>query len=75
MNDPLWPAGVSRPTPVIALISVEDGEDFAAALADSTARNDDAYWRHFIALPFTWQRFTNWWVARRWVRPRDIRKG
>lgn len=35
---------------------------------------DDAYWWRIIHGPFSWQLFTSWWVARRYVMPRDIRK-
>jgi hypothetical protein len=23
---------------------------------------------------FSWQRLADWWAARRWIEPRDIRK-
>jgi hypothetical protein len=45
----------------------ESGDDFVA-------RADDAFWAAFIRRPFSWQQYTTWWVARRWVIPRDIRK-
>lgn len=35
---------------------------------------EDLYWARFILGPFHWQRFQTWWIARRWVQPRDIRK-
>ncbi len=56
------------------VIAVIDREDFAEALDDSRARQDDAWWARYIRLPYTPQRFTNWWVARRWIIPRDIRR-
>jgi hypothetical protein len=75
-RDPLWGHRISEPTPVIAVITEEfgDRDTFAEALREDRARRDDAYWNLFVRQPFTWQRFLNWWVARRWVRPRDIRK-
>lgn len=36
---------------------------------------DDIYWaRQAWGKPFTWQRFTDWWAARRYVVPRDVRR-
>lgn len=69
-----WRGPVSRPTPVIAVISAEDGEGVEASLDDSRARQDDAWWARFVRGPFAWSRFMQWWVARRWVVPRDVRK-
>lgn len=41
----------------------------------TTAFMDDIYWaRQVYAKPFTWQRYLNWWVARRWLIPRDVRR-
>lgn len=65
--------GLFRMTGVIASIT-SDTSDFEAALADSRARQDDAWWARYVRLPYTPQRFTNWWVARRWIIPRDIRR-
>lgn len=42
------------------------------ALDDWQSRMDDRRWSwHAFRAPFTWQRFVDWWVARRWVIPRD----
>lgn len=36
------------------------------------SRFDDRVWSHFVFVsPFSWQLFLNWWVARRYVQPRD----
>lgn len=42
---------------------------------ESTAVMDDAFWS-YVALkaPFSWQWYLNWWVARRYVQPRDPRR-
>lgn len=47
-------------------------EDLAEGIAESTARTEDLYWAFYVAQPFTWQRFIDWWAARRWVYPRDV---
>jgi hypothetical protein len=60
--------------PVSAVILVEDGFLVQDALDDSTARQDDAFWARQSRLPATPQRLLNWWVARRWVVPRDVRR-
>lgn len=70
----LWGEPLSQPVPVLAVIAVDDPANEQKAVDDFTARRDDAYWTIHVRKPFTWQRFTNWWVARRWVRPRDITK-
>ena len=46
-------------------------DEYEAALDDFTARADDAFWRRFVARHFTWQRFTEWWIARRFIVPRN----
>lgn len=44
-------------------------------LEEFAARQDDVYWSRVAWGPWRgWQAFTNWWVSRRWVIPRDIRK-
>ena len=49
--------------------------DEPTELEEFTARQDDIYWSRVAFGPWRgWQAFTNWWVARRWVEPRDIRK-
>ena len=63
-----------QPVPVLAVLVVEDLYDEGAALDDHIARMDDAYWARFVRQPFSWNRFTIWWVARRWIRPRNIQK-
>jgi hypothetical protein len=69
----LWKGAVSRPTPVIFAITSEDA-DLDGAISDSIARQDDAFWHRFVRDRFTWRRFTHWWIARRFIVPRDIRK-
>lgn len=54
--------------------AVTDDADLQVALDDSRARQDDAWWAAYVRAPYTPQRFLNWWVARRWVVPRDIRR-
>lgn len=67
----MWEGPTSYPARVIAVV----GDDLSERnLAEDLARWDDAYWLRVANGPFSWQRFTNWWVARRWVIPRDIRK-
>jgi hypothetical protein len=61
-----YPARVSR------FISVEDEAAIEAALDDDLAWSDDAYWRRFVDRRFTWERYMTWWVARRFVVPRDV---
>lgn len=70
----LWGEPLSQPVPVEAVIAVEHPAFEQRAVDDFTAKRDDAFWAMQLKLPFTWQRFLNWWVARRWVRPRDITK-
>ncbi len=58
-------------TPVISVFTPTGDADFDGTLA----RLDDAYWSRYVTVePFTWQRFTHWWVARRYIQPRDIRR-
>ena len=59
---------------VIAVVNTDIEADFMAALADSQARQQDAYWARYVRGPYSPQRFINWWVARRWIIPRDIRR-
>ena len=65
--------GVTYPAPTIAVIT-GDQEDMTEALYDSVARRDDAYWLRFVRHRFSWTRFMYWWVARRWIVQRDVRK-
>jgi hypothetical protein len=65
--------GLFRLAEVIAVVTADD-DDFEAGLDDSRARQDDAWWARHVRLPYSPQRFTNWWVARRWIIPRDVRK-
>lgn len=70
----LWEP-VSYPTPVLILIDAEHPAHIESAIAEQQARRDDAFWARFVKrFPVTPQGFLNWWVARRWVRPRDITK-
>jgi hypothetical protein len=65
--------GLFRLASVYAVVDA-DTADFQAAIDNSISRQQDAYWAHYIRLPYTPQRFINWWVARRWIIPRDIRR-
>jgi len=51
----------------------EGADDVADALGRAQADLDDRYWSRHVALPFTWQRHLNWWAARRWAMPHDVR--
>jgi len=53
--------------------AVEHPEQLVAAWEGAGARLDDAIWAARIRGPFSWQGYVDWWAARRWVRPRDIR--
>lgn len=47
-------------------------DDSALDWDESTAMLDDGFWSYVaFAAPFRWQWFLNWWVARRYVVPRD----
>ena len=77
MEDELWgmPTGVSHLVPVAGVFYAEREEDTIPSADDNLARLDDAYWSSQVrATPFTWQAFTDWWIARRWIIPRDITK-
>lgn len=50
------------------------GDELAAAVELDQSRWDDGFWARQCRLPFTWQRFTDWWAARRYVMPRDPKK-
>lgn len=63
-----------QPAPVLGVIYAEHDELVEESLDDSEARWQDAFWAREIRRPFTWQRWLNWWIARRWLVPRDIRK-
>ena len=66
--------GALRPlTPVLFSVT-SDEEDLGEALMDSRARQDDAYWARLVRGRFSWRRYTSWWLARRWVVPRDVRR-
>ena len=56
--------------PVETVLLVEEPEEIQMAMEENVARWDDAYWASRLRLPFTWPRFLEWWVARRWVAPR-----
>lgn len=65
--------GLFRLASVAFSVTSDDG-DFQRALDYSRARQDDAWWASYVRAPYTPQRFLNWWVARRWIIPRDIRR-
>lgn len=63
--------------PVLEVILPRAREEFDSRLdwERSTADWDDLKWAWFVFKGrFAWQRFLNWWVARRYVSPRDLRK-
>ena len=51
-----------------------DTGDLEEALGEAQAQVDDRRWSWYVFQPFTWQRFTDWWAARKYVMPRDVRK-
>jgi hypothetical protein len=59
---------------VYAVVQPEWGDDDEVVDWDqSLARQDDAYWSWMVMRArFSWQLFTNWWIARRWIVPRDV---
>lgn len=59
----------------IVLATTSDDEDLGRALEESASRFDDIVWSRFVMMRFTWQRYLDWWAARRWIRPRDVRRG
>lgn len=49
-------------------------DDYVLDWDESLALQDDAFWSYMAVMaPFSWQLFLNWWVARRYVQPRDVR--
>lgn len=58
---------------IILPLTSEEG-DLQRELDGAMSAYDDRLWSFQVTQPFTWQGFLNWWVARRWVLPRDIRK-
>ena len=65
---------VTYPRRVLAVIQIEDLADEERALADGTDLWEDAYWWSFVTGAFSWSRFMQWWIERRWLVPRDVRK-
>ncbi len=59
---------------VLAVVLPEWAEDDVPIDFDeSLALWDDGFWHRVAWWPhFTWQWFLNWWVARRYVQPRDV---
>lgn len=72
----LWGEAVSYPAPVLGVIYTDlelDASEYERNLGEVRAKLDDAFWARFVRrAPVTPQGFLNWWVARRWLRPRDI---
>ena len=64
---------LGKGTPAIVIFPDQEG-DVPAMLMSFGARMDDARWAWSVGLPFSWPQFYAWWVARRWIVPRDIRK-
>lgn len=60
--------------PVASVLLIEDGFLEGAHIEEHTARLDDAHWARFVRRMPSPQDFLNWWIARRWVKPRDITK-
>lgn len=68
------PAAASNLIPVVLVAMPEDTDHMIESMEDGISRMDDAYWSRFVRRDFSWQHFTDWWVARRWIIPRDIRR-
>lgn len=56
------------------VVSPEWEDDLGSSYDLARSRVDDAHWARELRRPFTWHLFTLWWVARRWVMPRDPRR-
>lgn len=59
---------------IVAVVQPEWAEDDGVIdWEESLARWDDAMWSRFVfgPVPFRWQTFILWWIARRYVIPRD----
>lgn len=52
----------------------ETNEELPEQIIEYQGRMDDAYWSYQLRRPFSWSLYRRWWIARRWVIPRDIRK-
>ena len=59
-----------QPVPVMAL-QAETSEGLLESIDEVRGRLDDAYWARYMRRPFSWPRFYTWWIARRWVIPRN----
>lgn len=69
-------AGRSYFGSVLGVVTPEWSEDdHPIDFDESTAAADDRYWSWVaFAAPFSWMTFIRWWIARRWVVPRDVRR-
>jgi hypothetical protein len=56
------------------VVTPEDDDELGPLVDAAVARLWDAYWAKYVMAPFTWQRYLGWWIARRWIVPRDIRR-
>lgn len=60
--------------PVLA-VGLSDDPDGGIDWDQLVAMVDDRNWSYLVTrAPFSWQLFTMWWVARRYIEPRDVRK-
>jgi hypothetical protein len=73
-SHPEFPPGVAYPMRVIAVIQSEFAAKVSFDMEEDYDFYDDGYWAHFVAQPFTWDRFYRWWIERRFLAPRDVRK-
>lgn len=67
-------AGEPHVIPGAWAIFPEFDEDVGPALEDFSATLDDIYWARFVREWHGWRGVSRWWIARRWVRPRDVRR-
>jgi hypothetical protein len=58
--------------PVAAVALAETEHELTPSLERWRSGLDDASWAERMRTqPFSWALFIRWWVARRWVEPRD----
>ena len=45
---------------------------------EQLSKLDDMIWSRYVfgrsGWPFSWHNHLMWWIARRWIEPRDVRK-
>ncbi len=52
----------------------DDLGDGALDWEEEVSRIQDRWWSYVVTqAPFSWHLFLSWWIARRWIVPRDVR--